>query len=61
MASAGTATAALAFLPRRISRGATDPAGVTEEHLPGPKTGGFWMGRSRFLHHDRASVAGFVG
>ena len=26
-----------------------DPAGVTEEHLPGPKTGGFRQGRSGFF------------
>ena len=29
-----------------LTRGATAPAGVTEEHLQGPETAGFRMGRS---------------
>ena len=43
---AATFAGRIAFPQGRFSRGATGPAGVTEEHLPGPKTAGFRMGRS---------------
>ena len=36
--------APVSFLNRRISRGATDPTGVTEEHLPGSQNASFaWV------------------
>lgn len=51
----------MSFLPRKIARGATDPAGVTEEPLPGPKPQGLRQGRFRSLHHDRGSLTEVAG